>query len=176
MSRQVLLVGNWKMHGERQQFAEVDAIDAAAAAALAVEVVLCPPATLIAAVRERASAASVGAQDCHAQERGTFTGGVSAGMLADAGADVLILGYSECRARGDSDQAVRDKVVCAGAAGCGRSSAWARRWTAARPGTPKPQRSNSFGPRYRTGCRPVWSSPTSRPGRSDRAGCPLQRE
>jgi triosephosphate isomerase len=79
-------------------------------------VAICPPATLIAAVREavRGSAVLVGAQDCHWEASGAFTGDVSAGMLAEAGAKLVILGHSERRAgHGETDELVARKVVAA---------------------------------------------------------------
>jgi triosephosphate isomerase (TIM) len=64
------------------------------------------------------SAVEVGGQDCHAETSGAFTGDVSAGMLADAGAGLVILGHSERRAmHGETDADVAAKVEAALAAG-----------------------------------------------------------
>ena len=77
---------------------------------------LCPPSTLV----ERMSAAlagsavSVGGQDCHPEVAGAFTGDISAEMLAEAGARMVILGHSERRATyGESDEIVASKVRAA---------------------------------------------------------------
>ena len=83
---------------------------------------VCPPATLIAAIcRARAVARSpvlIGGQDCHAQPSGAFTGDISAEMLKDAGASAVILGHSERRSyHKETDAEVRAKVLAARRAG-----------------------------------------------------------
>jgi triosephosphate isomerase len=81
---------------------------------------LCPPATLIAAMAMQAagSALRVGGQDCHAKTAGAHTGDISAAMLADAGATHVILGHSERRAdHGETDAQVLAKAQAAIAAG-----------------------------------------------------------
>lgn len=97
MSRRMLVVGNWKMNGLRAQLGDVTAIGAVAADHPAVEVGLCLPATLIAAASEKAGAAFIGAQDCHAKANGAHTGCLSAAMLKEAGAVQVIVGHSERR-------------------------------------------------------------------------------
>ncbi len=64
-----------------------------------VDLLVCPPATLIAALAMEAegSPVRVGAQDCHAEPSGAFTGDIAAEMLADAGATAVIVGHSERR-------------------------------------------------------------------------------
>ena len=60
------------------------------------------------------SAVAVGGQDCHAEASGAFTGDISAEMLADAGARLVILGHSERRAgHGETDAMVAAKVAAA---------------------------------------------------------------
>ncbi|MGQ2989891.1 MAG: triose-phosphate isomerase [Brevundimonas sp.] len=115
-----LIVGNWKMNGLGADLAEALALGAALQASPArARVGVCPPATLI----ERLSRAvgntiEVGGQDCHAEPAGAFTGSVSAAMLADAGAKLVILGHSERRAAcGETDADVAAKVDAAVAAG-----------------------------------------------------------
>lgn len=120
------VVGNWKMNGLAVSLDEVRALKSA----LEVEpsssrVALCPPATLISTMAKvLAEAASKGApvelggQDCHAQQRGAFTGSISAEMLVDAGARLVILGHSERRAGfGETDADVAAKVETAMEAG-----------------------------------------------------------
>jgi triosephosphate isomerase len=84
------------------------------------DVVVCPPATLLAAACERArgSLIAIGAQDCHERESGAFTGSVSALMLRDAGADYVILGHSERRrCPCETDAVVRAKAATAARGG-----------------------------------------------------------
>jgi len=114
-----LAAGNWKMNGSLAALAEVDALIAAHPAP-ACEMLLCPPAPLIAAMAARAegSALQVGGQDCHQNSSGAHTGDVSAAMLAEAGASHVILGHSERRAdHGESSDLVRQKAEAALAAG-----------------------------------------------------------
>lgn len=122
MATRPCLVGNWKMNGLTGALAEADRIAAAAGRgpAAAVDIALCPPATLIApmAARLAGTAVTVGGQDCHAAACGAFTGDVSAEMLADAGARLVVLGHSERRAvHAERDRDVRAKVVAAHRAG-----------------------------------------------------------
>jgi len=116
--RRKLVAGNWKMNGSLGQLAELSAIAEAARQAGGVDVAICPPFTLIAAAMTRAGGLIVGAQDCHWEQSGAHTGGVSAAMLKEAGARLVIVGHSECRAeRGESDSVVRGKAQAALAQG-----------------------------------------------------------
>ena len=105
-----LAAGNWKMNGTAAALAEVEALKPAVADATC-EVLLCPPATLIARMADAAtgSALAVGGQTCHQAASGAHTGDVSAAMLTDAGASHVILGHSERRA----DHGERDEDVAA---------------------------------------------------------------
>ncbi|WP_092361925.1 triose-phosphate isomerase [Cribrihabitans marinus] len=117
--RRKLAAGNWKMNGTGAQLAELDRL-AAAHPEPGVDVLICPPATLIhrAASALAQSPVSVGGQDCHAAMSGAHTGDVAAQMLAEAGATAAILGHSERRAdHGETDAQVRDKTAAAIAAG-----------------------------------------------------------
>ncbi|HEV2600097.1 triose-phosphate isomerase [Sphingopyxis sp.] len=120
MARRKYVVGNWKMNGLHGAIAEAEAIFVAAQAHSAVDVALCPSFTVIgamAAVARRVKG-TVGGQDCHPAASGAFTGSVSAPMLVDAGASVVIVGHSERREGFDeSDDDVRAKGEAALAAG-----------------------------------------------------------
>ncbi len=117
--RRKLAAGNWKMNGLAADLSEVEAL-AKANPAPRSEVLLCPPATLIAqmAWRARGSAILVGGQDCHAEASGAHTGDIAAAMLKDAGASHVILGHSERRAdHGETDALVVAEAGAAHAAG-----------------------------------------------------------
>jgi triosephosphate isomerase len=110
-----LIAGNWKMNGLGASIAEAVAIAAGTARAKA-RVAICPPSVLIHRMAEalEGSAVIVGAQDCHCDDAGAFTGDVSAEMLADAGAKLVILGHSERReGYGETDELVARKVLAA---------------------------------------------------------------
>jgi triosephosphate isomerase len=116
-----LIAGNWKMNGLKSSTAEFEAMLAGAPALAAkADLLVCPPATLIAdfADKARGSKLVVGAQDCHPKASGAHTGDLSAEMLADAGARAIIVGHSERRAdHGESDALVRQKAEAAWRAG-----------------------------------------------------------
>lgn len=118
MGRRKLVVGNWKMNGMRAHLEEVEAIGRVAAAHPAVEVGLCLPATLIMAGSELRGAAFIGAQNCHMDMSGAYTGSLSAEMLAEAGATWVITGHSERReARGETNADIAAKSLAARKAG-----------------------------------------------------------
>jgi len=120
MPNRPFIVGNWKMNGTRAMLSEARAIDRAAARYPGVEVALAPPFTLIGPLREAVSAMRVGGQDCHTEVKGAHTGDVSAALLADTGADLVIVGHSERRKdHGESDAVVKAKAEAALAAGLG---------------------------------------------------------
>ena len=116
-----LIAGNWKMNGLRASAAEFDAMLAGAGGlAGKADLLVCPPATLVAAFAEKArgKGIAVGAQDCHPNASGAHTGDLSAEMLADAGTSAIIVGHSERRAdHGESDALVRQKAEAAWRAG-----------------------------------------------------------
>ncbi len=105
-----LAAGNWKMNGTTAALAEVRALIAAQPSP-ACDMLLCPPATLIAAMAlaAKGSSLAIGGQDCHQNPSGAHTGDISANQLRDAGASHVILGHSERRA----DHAESDALVCA---------------------------------------------------------------
>ncbi|OEO29490.1 triose-phosphate isomerase [Devosia insulae DS-56] len=83
-------------------------------------VVLCPPATLLERLNDLASPAGIvtGGQDCHSAASGAHTGDISAQMLADAGAQYVIVGHSERRTNhGETDALVQQKALAAHASG-----------------------------------------------------------
>jgi len=116
-----LVAGNWKMNGLAASGGELAKIVAGAAAFEGrADLLVCPPATLIAlfAAAVRGSSVRIGGQDCHADASGAHTGDVSAEMLADAGASAVIVGHSERRAdHRETDAQVRAKAQAAWRAG-----------------------------------------------------------
>lgn len=117
MARRRLIAGNWKMNGLLAARAEVEALlGALEGGAPSAAVALCPPATLIAAFAPlvKGSGVLLGGQDCHAEPSGAFTGDISAAMLKDAGAALVILGHSERRQlHGETSALVARKVTAA---------------------------------------------------------------
>ena len=110
--RRKLAAGNWKMNGLAAALDELEAMSGAAGGA--VEVLICPPATLVSQAVAAAGDIAIGGQDCHAKTSGAHTGDISAEMLKDAGASYVILGHSERRTdHGETDEDVRNKTRAA---------------------------------------------------------------
>lgn len=115
-----LLVGNWKMNllcaGALElvdALAQHDAVSDSI-----VDVVVCPPFTVLADVGRRLHGISLGGQNCHAELKGAFTGEVSAEMLFDVGCTWVILGHSERRRdQHETDAEIGHKVLTAQQAG-----------------------------------------------------------
>ena len=117
MGRRKLVAGNWKMHGLSADLGEVIAISVGAEA-IAADVALCLPATLIERAVRAAPGFTIGGQDVHQAEKGAHTGCISAAMLVDAGATLTIVGHSERReAQSESDADVKAKADAGLAAG-----------------------------------------------------------
>jgi len=116
-----LIAGNWKMNGLKGSLPELEAmLESGAAAKGRADLLICPPATLVAAFAARAKGSqfAIGGQDCHAEAAGAHTGDISAEMLADAGASAVIVGHSERRTdHHETDDVVRAKALAAWRAG-----------------------------------------------------------
>jgi triosephosphate isomerase len=110
-----LIVGNWKMNGLRRSLSEIAAIASGYDAKLrrACDLIICPPSTLVhlAARAALGTRIGIGAQDCHIEASGAFTGEVSAEMLADCGVSTVIVGHSERRSYfAETDGDVKSKA------------------------------------------------------------------
>ncbi|MEJ6610262.1 MAG: triose-phosphate isomerase [Paracoccaceae bacterium] len=108
--RRKIAAGNWKMNGTLTQLDQLNALAKHHPAPL-VDIVLCPPNTLLApaAAQTAATSIAIGAQDCHAAASGAHTGDTSAQMIAEAGATHVLVGHSERRC----DHNETDTAVCA---------------------------------------------------------------
>jgi triosephosphate isomerase (TIM) len=120
-ARRPLIAGNWKMNGLKASTAELDKIiGGARQLAGRVDLMVCPPATLVAtfAARAHGTPVLIGAQDCHPEAAGAYTGDISAEMVKDAGAQAVIVGHSERRTlHRETDDIVRAKAMAAWRAG-----------------------------------------------------------
>ena len=118
---QPMIAGNWKMNGLSADLGEAQALaQALASEPVTARVALCPPATLVERMSRAlaGSAVLVGGEDCHGETKGAFTGDISAEMLVDAGARLVIVGHSERRAgHGETDAVVAGKALAAVKAG-----------------------------------------------------------
>ncbi|WP_136635181.1 triose-phosphate isomerase [Pseudooceanicola onchidii] len=117
--RRKLAAGNWKMNGTSAALSELTTLSDAHPDP-GVDLLICPPATLLAAAAQTCASGRIriGGQDCHEQTDGAHTGDISAAMLRDVGATAVILGHSERRAgHHETSEDVRAKARTAQAAG-----------------------------------------------------------
>jgi len=119
--RTPLIAGNWKMFKTvHEAVVFVKELRPLVKDVADVEIVVGPPFTAIHAVAEAARNSNVGvaAQDMHWEREGAFTGEVSAAMIAEAGAEYVIIGHSERRRLfGETDAIVNRKTAAAIIAG-----------------------------------------------------------
>lgn len=112
-----LVAGNWKMNGLSASVAELKkVISGSTMIAGKTDLMICPPATLIAHFADvaRGSPVAIGGQDCHPEPSGAHTGDIAAEMLADAGGIAVIVGHSERRMdHHETDAQVRAKAQAA---------------------------------------------------------------
>ena len=115
------VAGNWKMHKTiAQTVAYVKEFRSLVKDIADVEIVVAPPFTALHAAAEAARNSNVGiaAQDLHWEREGAFTGEVSAAMIAESGAEYVIVGHSERRTFfGETDASVNRKLTAALAGG-----------------------------------------------------------
>ena len=120
--KQTWLIANWKMNGDAARVnAYAHALNAVLSQSPAfVHAVFCPPLPYLATAAHALPPQArlmIGAQNCHASPKGAHTGEVSASMLADVGCGYVIIGHSERRAMGETNDEVAAKAEAAFAAG-----------------------------------------------------------
>ena len=91
-----IIAGNWKMNGKLENLLEIKKISNEFARSK-IEIIICPPFTLLSAASEFAKNVYLGAQNLHPESEGAFTGEISADMLVDLGVTYSIIGHSERR-------------------------------------------------------------------------------
>ena len=113
--RRKLIVGNWKMNGNRLTNTELLAA-VEEAGPFTADVAVCAPFPYLSevALSLQGKRTMWGAQDCSSHEAGAYTGEVSAAMLVEFGCKYVIVGHSERRAyHAETDQLVADKAKIA---------------------------------------------------------------
>jgi triosephosphate isomerase (TIM) len=114
MARVPLFAGNWKMHGTRAAATELaGALAQHVGAVTGREVLIAPPYTALDAAREAIAGTRIllGAQNVHGEDKGAYTGEISAAMLVEAGCTHVIIGHSERRQYyGETDAGVNARL------------------------------------------------------------------
>jgi len=132
MSRRRIIAGNWKMNMTPSEAKALCATLKDLVVNDAVDVVYCVPAIDITTVAEAVKGTNVhvGAENFYIEDKGAFTGEISAPMLKEAGVEYIIIGHSERRdIFGENDILINAKVKKAFASGlkpilcCGESLA-----------------------------------------------------
>ncbi|MBI4578125.1 MAG: triose-phosphate isomerase [Planctomycetes bacterium] len=119
--RRLYVAGNWKMNlNLAEAKALVEGLKKGLAAEAQIDVAVCPPFYMLVALAEllKGTRIGLGAQNCHFEAKGAFTGEISPPMLKDAGCDTVIIGHSERRQYfGEAGELLKKKVVAALGAG-----------------------------------------------------------
>lgn len=113
--RRSLVAANWKMNGSREFITELLSamLKRLDEVAVQTDILLCPPAPYYALCADilKGSAVKLGAQNAHEEVSGAFTGEVAVNMLTDFGISMVILGHSERRSSGETDEQVARKCA-----------------------------------------------------------------
>ncbi len=114
MGRQKIAAGNWKMNLTMEEGRELAETLARQAGEVKAEIILCPPflhLTMVKNILTGVKGFSLGAQNCHQEMKGAYTGEVSVPMLKSAGVEYIIIGHSERREYfGETDALLAKKV------------------------------------------------------------------
>jgi triosephosphate isomerase len=114
MAQKKLIVGNWKMNGSISFLKEN--LSHWQAQKIVHQTVICPPFPLLSIAKEQLNSPfiSLGAQDCHNQPSGAFTGNTSASLLYEMGCKYVLTGHSERRQyHGETNDLVKEKAEIA---------------------------------------------------------------
>jgi triosephosphate isomerase len=110
---QKIAAGNWKMNGISTSLSEISLL-AQRHSTSDVEILICPPVTLLGNACSLPGSVAIGAQNCHISRSGAYTGEISAQMIAELGAKYVIIGHSERRSNnGETDYIVQKKMMSA---------------------------------------------------------------
>ena len=114
--RKAVIAGNWKMNKTPAEAKELIAAIAPLVKDAACDVVACTPFVDLASAQEAAAGTNIqiGAENCHWEKSGAYTGEISAEMLSSMGVNIVIIGHSERRQYfGETDVTVQKRVRAA---------------------------------------------------------------
>jgi triosephosphate isomerase len=112
MQNKPLIIGNWKMNPRTVKSAEdlFRSIGQSAKINKKITTVVCAPASFIYSLSKIKNGVILGGQDIHTEKEGPYTGAVSAEMMKSSGAKYILVGHSERRRAGDTDEVVSQKL------------------------------------------------------------------
>jgi len=110
-----LIAANWKMHGNSSWVDKPKEFETILphSKRMDIDVLICPPALFLSAMATNSQGIAIGAQNCHYADTGAHTGEISAEMIKDAGGNYVIVGHSERRETGETNEDVQAKAVSA---------------------------------------------------------------
>ena len=115
MTNKILFIANWKMFGDLKSVKSIESIINLSKKKKykKAKIIYCPPYTLLNnfVIKTNKSNIDVGAQNCHQEiNTGPFTGSISANMIKKIGAKYIIIGHSENRLEGETNQQINKKI------------------------------------------------------------------
>ena len=115
MTNKILFIANWKMFGDLESLKSIESVIKLTKKKTytKAKVIYCPPFTLLSSFvnKTKKSKVYVGSQDCHFEkDNGPFTGSISSSMVKKIGAEYVIIGHSEKRFEGDSNEKINKKI------------------------------------------------------------------
>jgi triosephosphate isomerase len=109
-----IIVANWKMNPQKETEAEVifKGISTFTKKVKNIEIVVCPPFPYLFINKKiKDKKLKIGSQDVFFEKEGSYTGEVSATMLKNSGVEFVLIGHSERRSLGETDDIINKKII-----------------------------------------------------------------
>ena len=118
MTNKIFFIANWKMFGDLKSLKSIKRVINLSKKKkfLNAKIIYCPPYTLLNSfvIKTKKSRITVGAQNCHHKiDPGPYTGSISSNMIKKIGAKYVIIGHSENRLNGDTNEEINKKIQSA---------------------------------------------------------------
>ena len=115
MTNKILFIANWKMFGGLNSLKSIQSVINLSKKKnyKNAKIIYCPPYTLLNnfVIKTRKTNLDVGAQNCHYEiNTGPFTGSISSTMIKKLGANYVIIGHSENRSNGETNNLINKKI------------------------------------------------------------------
>ena len=115
MTNKILFIANWKMFGDLNSVKSIQSVINLSKKKnyKNAKIIYCPPYTLLNnfVIRTRKTNLDIGAQNCHYEiNTGPFTGSISSTMIKKLGAKYVIIGHSENRSNGETNNLINKKI------------------------------------------------------------------